>query len=490
MSQMAARLSGSTLEPAAPAERAAGLSFFWPLAVAAAILYGSLIPFEFDITALAGIEASTFFGLRFRGTTPEDLFTNVLVYMPLGLAIVLCGDRRRVFRLVRVPVAVLVGIAVSLLAEGLQTAIAIRVASLTDVALNTVGTFLGAMLAAALYESGSRALNRCRQGLIERPAATQTQWLTVGLLLFCLAPFDFVLDSAALHDSFRAARWDLTGIRSAGIGEPAFELFVSQLSTAAWFGLLGYLFVMARETAGRHPVLAWASAVRHGVIVAGLIELLQLFTVSHRFDLASAVLRVMAMGLGAWLAAFLLFGRSGQQRKPRSTLPIRTAFLIALALGQILAVFLASLDSQQLSLSGFDPASVGWIPFEALWRRPMVSAASDVLATVAVFSTLGLTIAIILRRRGFRFAWPLSALVVTLVALGAQVFELCSPSRTADSTGPALALAAVLLAFQVEAAFRSRWTEPDAGSAPVPAVSAEPFSPTPSTRPSEPLPTS
>ncbi|MCH7926204.1 MAG: VanZ family protein, partial [Planctomycetes bacterium] len=141
--------------------------------------------------------------------------------------------------MVRVPVAVLAGITVSLLAEGLQTTLTIRVAALTDVALNTVGALLGAMLAATLYASGNRVVNRCRQDLIERPLATQTQWLTIGLLLFCLAPFDFVLDSAALHDSFRAARWDLSGIRSAGIGEPPFGLFVSQLSTAACFSLLG-----------------------------------------------------------------------------------------------------------------------------------------------------------------------------------------------------------------------------------------------------------
>ncbi|MFQ5496166.1 MAG: hypothetical protein ACE5EX_12390, partial [Phycisphaerae bacterium] len=85
----------------------AGISILWPLGMLAAVLYGSWIPFEFNWLALNADDGFGLFQLGFRGTTVEDVVTNLLVYVPVGLTLILCGARTRIVRLARLPLVVL-----------------------------------------------------------------------------------------------------------------------------------------------------------------------------------------------------------------------------------------------------------------------------------------------------------------------------------------------------------------------------------------------
>ena len=63
-----------------------------------------------------------------------------------------------------------IGGTVSMTAEMLQTGISIRVASLTDVMLNVVGTAVGGILVIMLSSAGGSLVRRLRRELWIRPA--------------------------------------------------------------------------------------------------------------------------------------------------------------------------------------------------------------------------------------------------------------------------------------------------------------------------------
>ena len=145
-------------------ERARGISVLWAVGVVLAVLYGSLLPFSFD---LARLTPGTGFGLLRIGLYPisrEDLLTNIVVYLPLGLTVAL-AVRSSCSVWTQVAIATAVGGAVSVLAESLQSATAMRVACWSDVAFNTSGALLGAAAApfvARLVREGFRRCFRSR----------------------------------------------------------------------------------------------------------------------------------------------------------------------------------------------------------------------------------------------------------------------------------------------------------------------------------------
>jgi len=425
-------------------ERARGLSLRWPIGLTAAVLYGSLLPFDIDWTAYQASNGFGLFELTLRGGTREDILTNIFVYTPIGLALVLCGGPGTLARWGRVPLAVLVGVVVSLVAETLQAGIDGRVASWTDVALNTLGTITGAVLGATLYGAGHGATRWARRELSERPFTTTASILTLGLFLYNLVPFDFITDTAGLHASFGRARWDLTGVRPSAFGSAPYGLMIGQLGGAAWFAALGYLLVLAAGESGRDRFSAVGSAIKHGFILASLVEFMQLFTASHCFDLTAIALRTLAVIFGAWCAAFLVVGRGDSSWRWRPGLAIPTVLLLLLAVFQVLARLMSSFDPTLWSVQGIDLAHVRWVPFEGLWHQPMAKAASDALSTLMTYGTLALTLAMILGRVRAGLIWVIAGAVVTLVALGVEALQCCSALGTPDLTGPALAVIAVI----------------------------------------------
>jgi VanZ family protein len=431
-----------------------GLSIAWPLALIAAVLYGSLIPFEVDWAQFQRSGGFGLFHLTSRITTMEDVITNVLVYVPIGLALVLCGAQRGMARFFRVPVAVMVGAAVSVFAETLQIGIAARVPSWVDVALNTLGTAVGALLGAGLYGSAVYAFRRLREAFGRRPFRTSASLLTIGLFAYHLAPFDFITNSAELHESFRNSRWDFALSRSTVLGAPSSAHLMGELAGAAWFAALGYLLVLAARRSGRGALHALGSAAKHGLILAGLIEVMQLFTMSHQFEPAVFALRSVAATAGAWCALLAVNGTSRSSWIRQPWLAVPTRLLIAAAVFQVIAIMVssakgghghASVDHATNVFAGFfGSANVHWIPFEALWQRPAVNALSDILATVATYGALSLTIALALRRARISAVWPAAGVAVLSVAIVAEAVQAGVATRTADVTGPALALFAVI----------------------------------------------
>ncbi len=452
-------------------ERAPRMPWTWAAAVIAAIIYGSLIPFEIDWTVFQTANLFGLLRLTAHGTTTEDLLTNVLIYIPVGLTLALCATRFHLRTPMRFVFAVAAGAALSLFAETMQAGIAIRVASWVDVMTNTLGSAIGASLAVALNGHAATAAGHLRRAFVNRPATICASVLAVGLLLYGLMPFDFTTCTADLHTSFGRARWDLAGPRGIAFGRPPFELLIGQLSSAFWFAALGCLLVMAEWESRHHTTFAVRSAVLQGVVLVTVVEFSQLFTKSHVFDIAVIALRSLAVMLGAWFAVFtatVTRSTSVTQmvsfRTRHNGFSIPMVALAGLIAVQILARLLASVDPTLLTSSVVDMSRVHWLPFETLWHQPMPRAASEVVAHLITYGTMAIAVALLLTRIGFRSVWFLTGGAIASVAIAVEFLRFCTMFRAPDLSGPVLALAAVVLTSQLRWALLPIITAPPAAS--------------------------
>lgn len=145
------------------------------------ILVGSLYPFS----GWVGLDASPVHFLTApwpRYITRTDLATNLLSYAPLGYAFALWffspGHRLR-----GVILGVMAGALLSLLCETLQQFLISRIASNLDLLVNSLGVFLGALLAVhhSRWLRAFRAMRRWRKRWFRQGPAT-----SLGLVLLAL----------------------------------------------------------------------------------------------------------------------------------------------------------------------------------------------------------------------------------------------------------------------------------------------------------------
>ena len=425
------------------AERAGGISVLWAAGVVLAVLYGSLLPFSFDPARLT---PGTGFGLLRIGLHPislEDLLTNIVVYLPLGLTVALAvRSSCRVWA--QVAIATAVGGAVSVLAESLQSAIPMRVACWSDVAFNTSGALFGAVLARSSVRIFREGLRRCfRSEGVERPMRSIAGLFALGLFLYQLAPFDFITTTAELHASFRMAEWSLVSPRAVDPIAP-FSLLYAKAVATAWFIALGYLIARSQREAGAPPVRSAMTALLEGGILVVVIEILQLFVRSHVFDAADIPLRIAAVVMGAWVAVFLLERAAPQDRSVRSRgdRALGTAVMALWAVGHALAILVRPLTRG--AAAALDPLRITW-PFERLWRAPMLDAGWHICSTLLVYAILAALILTILRRGRVAFAEPLTAVMVALIGFDAALLASPSGLPGVDPTSAMLATVAGIL---------------------------------------------
>ena len=112
-------------------------------AVVALIAYGSLYPFNFKPEMREGLFAALS-QLSWARAGRGDRISNVLLYLPLGFCLYLWLNAR-FKRGHSVALATLLGTLLSLAIEVAQVYLSSRVPSLTDLVLNSGGTFLGAI---------------------------------------------------------------------------------------------------------------------------------------------------------------------------------------------------------------------------------------------------------------------------------------------------------------------------------------------------------
>lgn len=441
---------------ALPPRSAGGGSWRWPVGCVLAVLYTSLLPFNFSFTTVHRPISDGLWSLRFRPTTPDEAAANLLVYLPLGLVLGLMAMRRQCGRWIGVLAATIVGGSLGILVETLQTCLESRVASCTDILLNCVGAAIGACLGVGLSGSAEAAMAQVRSELADRPFTTAASLLTLGLFLYNLTPFDFVTTTDALHASFGRAHWSLMSAHVTAVGAPPFAAIAYQLTGAGWFAVLGYLLALGGRERGRHSALSLGSALKNGLILVALVEFMQLFTQSHTFESATVLIRSFGVAFGAWCALFLIDPLTGSTWFRRPTLAVPTFYMPhnhsrVVVLMAILAVFQVGLliapcvNPQGGLFSNERPIAVRWLPFETLWRQSLHTAAAEVLSSLLTFATLTLTLVVLLRRFRVVYArwWTFAAL--TVVAITCEGLRLATLGTPMDVTALLLAWLSVYL---------------------------------------------
>ena len=167
------------------------------------IAYGSLYPFDFR-SPLPDSPAAAWSAFVLRRPSRGDLVANLLLYAPLGMALVAAFRWRR--RRLALLVATATGAALSVAMESLQLLLPARVTSLTDLLLNVASAAAGAA-AAILYGSVGHewrlpGLRHSRPPLI--PLGMIGLWLT-----YRWAPFVPTIDWQKYKDAVKPLiRWE------------------------------------------------------------------------------------------------------------------------------------------------------------------------------------------------------------------------------------------------------------------------------------------
>ncbi|MCH7923917.1 MAG: VanZ family protein [Planctomycetes bacterium] len=304
--------------------------WLWLAGAMLAIAYGSLIPFDFDPSAFTFSDVSRVGPLHGSCGGLGDLITNVLLYLPLGWLAVrfFAGGHAGILRACLWSLVLGSGLSLSL--EVLQTQSYSRVASWSDVLLNTSGTALGAVLGVAFTSAWVPLRKLAASRPVRNPYAALASFLAVSIWLFNLAPFDFLVTTESLQRSFLNANWNVAPGHHADMAAPTLAVFVGKMTTAVWFGVLAYLWAFAclwSSTAGL------TKAIAHTMALVWLVECMQLFTVSHVFELSDIFLRSLSAILGAWTAVFIV-DHTGNLWKRRPSLVLPTMLLVALVVVQ------------------------------------------------------------------------------------------------------------------------------------------------------------
>jgi len=427
--------------------RPAGFSFLWPWCALAAVVYGSLLPFGFDTHACALVSGVGISQVRFAQTTGPDIVVNLLLYAPIACLLSMRSLNRKKSRLHTALMPIAIAATTSLAVELLQTGVAERVASWWDVLLNTAGAVIGVGLAHLWHRHRLDWYERLRANPWRAAAIS----LFAGLFVYHLAPFDFVTSTQALHASFHRAHVEWTPGLVDGTRNGA--ALARAMAAAAWFGLAAWLYAKMRLRRGTEPAIAMLSAIRHGVVLVTMIEILQLFTGSHVFELADITTRSAACILGGAAAAIFADNPWSTGRDVAARTTARFVGL-ALALAVQVALMLAVVQLNHPTVASHVTQRAGVLPFESLWRAPACLALANVTGIALAYGLLAATVWALLAYVDRRSAGPVVCLTVAGFALFLAVAHALSSQHLLDITEPVIATFAAFAAVQICQAIR------------------------------------
>jgi VanZ family protein len=244
----------------------------------------------------------------------NDLFTNVLVYVPVGVALALLIRRRGGARGLELLLAMSLAVSLSYVTELLQQFMPARCSDRADLIFNSGAALLGCLVA----PHAQRVIRRGHQYAYEhwrhRPWLAAA-WVMTGLTLALMTlPWDVYWPSVEID--YRR-----------GLDSLDFRRFVT-------FCLLGFLIAMAMVERHGLCARAFGEAIKRIFVCGVLFEAAQIFIRSHAcglLDMSTALLGGLA-GIGAarWLAAL---------SSTRGNVPTVTRQLLATAALLALAAF-------------------------------------------------------------------------------------------------------------------------------------------------------
>jgi glycopeptide antibiotics resistance protein len=272
---------------------AASRHFAAPLLLAvvvALILYVSLFPFEFASSRPTWLAA--LHSMSWARASRSDMFNNVLLYMPFGFCLALLMEPR-LGRAAALPIATLLGAALSLTLELLQASIESRVPSYTDLTLNAGGTLAGTIAGSAWHAFGSRITPQDNPQSHSRAVTATIVALWVMTRLWPLVP-------------------DL-GIRQVKAAvKPLLDPSLSAMELAgyfvAWLIVAQALVHLMRRQRAVDALLITVAAVLVGrtVVTGGVLSFAELVAIALVVPVLVPLSRLTDRTRCAWLAVLLI----------------------------------------------------------------------------------------------------------------------------------------------------------------------------------------
>ena len=359
----------------------------------------------------------------------NDLFTNIAVYLPVGVALTLLIRRRGGPRGLELLPAMFLAVTLSYVTELLQQCMPARCSDRGDLYVDAAAALVGCLIAPRVQRLIRGGHQYAYDNWRERPwllAAWLMTLITAGLMTL---PWDFYWPSLEI-EYFR--NLDLLDLRRFGT-----------------FVLLGFLIAMAMIERHGYGARAVGEAVKRIFIYGVYFEAMQIFLRSHAcglLDISTAFFGGMAgAGVARWLTGMSL-EKGGI---PTST---RRAFALVLVLGLVGFGLLPGIaTAKNAGTTVYDPKFL-LLPFQLdfleSFDRVMIAAAE------ALFLYGSLTmLCLYLRHESGR--WVALLLLFGIVSFN-ELSKILIRDMTADITPALMGLASWMIAVRCWNAFRPK----------------------------------
>ena len=396
--------------------RSPAFAFF--CAYAFFVVYGTLLPFQFiSERALLHdrwnyINWNPFVLVTGEATPIADVVSNIAFFIPLGF-IGVHGQRRRSLW-TAVGRCVLAGFVLSVAVEVLQYFTPSRNPSTSDVLTNTIGAFLGALLAACFRRDVEAALaRRVAAWTACEPLLPALVGYAVVVCMAALVPFDFRWSISELKHGVRVAQLALAGTPPQWAAAA-----VNGMRFAVLAGLA--VHVVGRVHHGSRLAQVVLCVLGAGALATGL-ELGQLMVRSHVLATRDLLAGLVGSGCGALVALGLGgLGRSGWG--------LVALFYAAGIVAEALVPFEFRFDLDSM-LSRFTFTAL--IPYSSYYYKANVAAVADLLDGLLTWLPFAFVLAR-LRNDGRRPDLRSGLAVIgwsAVLALGVELLQLGVPRR-------------------------------------------------------------
>jgi VanZ family protein len=357
----------------------------------------------------------------------NDVLTNFVVYVPVGIAFRLLVRRRGQAGWADLLLGLGLSVTLSYITEVLQQAMPGRVSSLTDVAVNGLAALTGGLCAVPVQ----RLLRRAHAFVFVQVRDPRRLWA----VLACAT----LLATAVLM----TMPWDLTRPHAAlgvaeGLGRADGQRF-------GMFVLVGFFLAGALLMRKRNRRAAVLSAWLVGVLAAVVLEVSQLVLYGHLCSVLHAVVSVAGVSAGCVVAAALVRpARTAVLAGGAVTRRLRVVAMVALLATIVYAG--AGGFWREAAVAGLraEPA-VDWVPLRAHFHASFRVLVTDLLDQLATYSFLTLLCLLLALQRG-----PAIALLLLAGLVGAaECSRALVPGHHADTTAPLLAVTAWLLTTRI-----------------------------------------
>jgi VanZ family protein len=263
------------------------------------IIYGTLIPFDisFNIENIIGnIKSANYIPfyheVRYRHIAIPDIISNICVYTVYGFLLRTGLEPYYVSRCGLKCISS--GLLLSIFVEILQLFSVSRITSITDIINNTIGTWIGCILAIVFIKYIKDKLTKKLNNLKEsEPYIVHILVYSLILMIIFMFPFDISIDVEDVQHNIKNM------YLFPFYYNDTFNFSVINISiNALSFSIVGFLGYKAFTHYYDSRLIGIISTLFFGMLLAVFIEATQIFVVSRVTDISNVFSRVIGVFLG------------------------------------------------------------------------------------------------------------------------------------------------------------------------------------------------